>query len=107
MWAEYRALGYSRLVFTNTVSVLETAALAAAMGDDPVVTAVLLRASDAFASERLARRESGESLDRHVARSRAAAVRLDAEAGSEVHRLDTDRLTPAEVAERLLALTGW
>ena len=55
MWRNYRALGYRRLIYTNTVSVLETEGLAAAMGDDPTVKAVLLRASDATAAARLER----------------------------------------------------
>jgi uridine kinase len=37
IWNNYRALGYWRLIYTNTVSVLYTEALTAAMGDDPLV----------------------------------------------------------------------
>ena len=42
IWAGYRAIGHHRLVYTNTVSVLEHERLAAAMGDDPLVRVVLL-----------------------------------------------------------------
>ena len=58
MWGNYHALAYRRLIYTNTVSVLYTADLAAAMGDDPVVTAVLLTASDSTARLRLEQRKS-------------------------------------------------
>src|SRR6478735_7976519 len=54
VWANYRDLGYRRLVYTNTVAVLEADELAAAMGGSPRVTCVLLTASDAVADARLA-----------------------------------------------------
>lgn len=107
VWRRYRALGYRRLVVTNTVSVLEADALAAAVGDRPHVTSVLLTADDTTARVRLARREHGASLDAHVARSDAAAVRLEAEAGGEVHRVATDGRTPHDVAAEVLRLAGW
>jgi AAA domain len=68
MWANYRALGYRRMIYVNTASVLGrvTGALAAAMGDGPRVTAVLLTCSDATARRRLAQREIGTGLDRIV-----------------------------------------
>lgn len=107
VWRRYRALGHRRLVYTNTVSVLEVDALAAAVGDRPHVTSVLLTASDATARERLGRREHGASLDAHVVRSDAAAGRLEAAAGDDVHRVTTDGRTPAEVAAEVVALAGW
>ncbi|MDQ0425949.1 GNAT family N-acetyltransferase [Cellulomonas iranensis] len=107
VWRRYRALGHRRLVYTNTVSVLETETLAAAVGDRPHVTSVLLTSSDATARERLARREQGASYDAHVARSDAAAARLEQAAGPHVHRVPTDGRTPAEVAADLVALAGW
>ena len=107
MWRNYLDLGYRRLIFTNTVSVLQTEQLARVMGGDPRVVAVLLRARDDTAHRRLAKRETGAVLDAHVARSDAAARRLDAEAPACVHRIDTDDCTRAEVAAAILALTGW
>ena len=107
VWRRYRALGHRRLVHTNTVSILEADALAAAVGDRPHVTSVLLTATDGSARERLARREHGASYDAHVARSDAAAGRLEERAGAEVHRVVTDGRTPAEVAEEVVALAGW
>lgn len=107
MWQAYRELGHHRLVYTNTVSVLEHERLAAAMGDDPVITTVLLRAADGPTAERLARRAGGEVPEAQVAHSTRTAGRLDAASGDAVARLDTDDLTPAQVAQRLAALTGW
>ncbi len=46
MWANYSELGYRRLLYTNTASVLVADELAVAMGDHPAATAVLLRAGD-------------------------------------------------------------
>jgi len=98
VWAGYRDLGYRRLVYTHTVSVLQADDLAATMGDDPHVTAVLLTADDATADERLAGREHGESLARHQTRSREAAARLDTGAPAATHRVATDGRTVDEVA---------
>jgi ABC-type glutathione transport system ATPase component len=107
VWANYRTLGYRRLVYTNTVSVLAAEALAAAMGDSPVVTAVLLTGPDDVVDARLATRESGEELRAHRERSAAAARRLDAEAPAGTHRLATEGLTPEQLAVRVRALAGW
>lgn len=107
VWANYKSLGYRRLVYTNTVSVLHATALAAAMWDGPLVTSVLLTASDATARERLEGREIGDELRAHIARSDAAARRLDAGAGPEVYRVATDGRTVVEIAEDVLAATGW
>lgn len=107
VWRRYRALGHRRLVYTNTVSVLEADALAAAVGDRPQVTSVLLTADDDVAHGRLARREHGASYDAHVVRSDAAAARLQEHAAPDVHRVTTDGRTPTEVAEELLTFVGW
>lgn len=90
MWQNYRELGYRRLVYTNTVSILEVAALTAAMGGAAEVTSVLLRAGDAAVTERLGVREHGASLDRHLERGAVMADHLDRSAGEQVHRLDTE-----------------
>ncbi|WAP50440.1 ATPase [Arthrobacter sp. ATA002] len=107
LWRNYRTLGYRRLIYTNTVSVRETAELAACMGDSPRVHAALLRGSPGSVRSRLTGRESGTALDRHLARSREAASALDLHTPDWVHRVSTDGLTAEEVAARLLALTGW
>lgn len=107
LWSRYRELGHHRLVFTNTVSVLRRDELAAAMGDDPVVTAVLLRADDATTAGRLARRAGGAVPEAQLAHSTRTAWRLDSATADQVTRVDTDGLTPEQVARRLASLTGW
>jgi energy-coupling factor transporter ATP-binding protein EcfA2 len=107
VWANARALGHHRLVFTNTVSVLESERLAAAMGGDPLVTAVLLRAEDDVTQDRLDRRAGGPSRAVDLEHSAETARRLDAVVPAHVTRVDTDGRTPSEVARRLGRLTGW
>ncbi|MDO5644843.1 MAG: hypothetical protein Q4G21_04000 [Dermabacter sp.] len=67
---------------------------------------VLLRGSDTTAAERLGRREHGESFDRHLERSTSMSQKLDHDAPANVHRIDTDGLTPTEVAAKILAVSG-
>lgn len=107
VWSAYRDLGHRRLVYTNTVSPQYADDLAAAMGDDPRVTAVLLTADDATAHERLAQRETGAELDAHVTRSDAAARALDRLCPPSVHRVGTANRTPDEIARGIAALAGW
>lgn len=107
VWAAYRELGHRRLILTGTVSPQYADDLAAAMGDDPRVTAVLLTADDDTAHTRLARREQGAGLAAHVERSDAAAVRLERGCPPSVHRVDTVGRTPEEVARALADLVGW
>lgn len=106
MWSSYRSLGYRRLIYTNTAAVLTMSSLVAAMGDKPRVTAVLLRSSDRYTRPRLERRNH-EAIDSALLDSAVMAGRLDEEAPSSVHRIDTDELGPSEVAAQLLALTQW
>lgn len=107
VWANYRALGYRRLIYTNTVSVRYTEQLAAAMGDDPAVTAALLTSSDRTAAERLAARIQGTDLRGHQDRSRAAARELEELTPKRIPRIDTDGRTVSDVAGALLDLAGW
>ncbi|MGX6600641.1 adenylyl-sulfate kinase [Micromonosporaceae bacterium Da 78-11] len=107
MWANYRALGYRRLIYTNTVSVRFTADLTAAMGDDPRVIAVLLTADDRTARQRLTRREIGTALQLHIDRSDRAARELDELTPAWVHRLNTDHRTVPHLATEIINHTGW
>lgn len=81
--------------------------LVAAMADDPLVTAVLLRSTDEYARPRLERRGHGLIDPAQLDQSATMSNRLDSQAPSSVHRIDTDELNPSEVASRLLLLTGW
>ena len=104
VWMNYRELGYHRLVYTNTMSVLHAGELAAAMGDDPVVTAILLTADDSTARARLASREQGDSLAVHVERSDAAARVLEESLPPDVHRLSTVGRDAVHVAREIRGL---
>jgi broad-specificity NMP kinase len=107
MWSNYRALGYRRLIFANTVSVLHIPELSAALGEKVEAVGILLRATSDAVHSRLAAREHGRALQQHVKRSAAAAVRLDADTPADVHRVETDGGNPQEIAARVLELTGW
>jgi hypothetical protein len=107
MWANYRELGYRRIIYTNTVSVRFTDELTAAMGDDPRVTAVLLTANDVTARQRLVQREIGTALDRHVQRSDIAARELERLSPAWVHRVATDGRIVVDIAAEIVALAGW
>jgi hypothetical protein len=107
MWSNYRRLGYRRLIYTNTVSVLETGKLGAAMSDEPVITAVLLGASDEVTDGRLRQRERGSALNELLERSRLRAMELEQSAPAWVHRLDTNAQNLNTLAQQLLLWTGW
>lgn len=109
IWANYLTLGYRRMVYTNTASVFGKVIsdLTDAMGDQPRVTAVLLTCSDTTARQRLARREIGTALDRHVERSDLMARRLDQCAPAWVYRVATDGRAAADIAEEVISLAGW
>lgn len=106
IWGNYRAIGYHRLVYTNTASVRFVDGLTTAMGDEPRVTAVLLTASDTTARQRLARREIGTALQWHIERSNIAARELDV-APDWVHRVDTDGRVVADIAAEIIELVRW
>ena len=109
MWANYRELGYRRLIFVNSACVLATEArkLAAAMGDDPRLVPIILTCTDATAAQRLGHRETGDSLDQHVDASRRMAAALTGGAETSTYRIATDDRTMAEIAADAIAFTGW
>jgi hypothetical protein len=107
IWSNYRELGYRRLVFTNTVSVVFAHDLARAMGDEPRITSVLLRGTDSTVEERMSGRVKGATLTADVLWSARRARWLDENTPSEAHRLDTDAFTPGEIASHLRSIVGW
>lgn len=107
MWRNYTALGCRRLIYTNTVSVLEPDLIARAMGGDPRIIAVLLTADDATARQRLSGREIGSQLDAHVIRGAKTATYLEAEAPAWVHRIPTDGRSAIDIAREIIKTTGW
>ncbi|MGG7464969.1 ATPase [Plantibacter sp. YIM 135347] len=107
IWANYRELGYRRLILTNTASVLSAQTLAEAMGDDPLITAVLLRADDDSTRHRLGGRPTSGPIDAAVIASARTGAWLEDSSDEHVHRIDTDGLTPDRIASRLERLVGW
>jgi broad-specificity NMP kinase len=107
IWPNFRELGYRRLIFTNTASVIFSAAIAQAMGDDPIVTSVLLRSTDSTARARLEHRGSGDAKEGDVAHSSRTGQWLDRDTPGETHRIETDDRSPQEVATLLHELVGW
>lgn len=107
IWANYHALGYRRLIYTNTVAILELDALVEALGGECSVTSILLRADDDTIATRLGQREQGASLTTHLERSAKAASLLDETAPVETHRIQTNGLRPSAIAHQILKLAGW
>ncbi|OFJ52168.1 hypothetical protein BEL07_19000 [Mycolicibacterium grossiae] len=109
IWANYRALGYTRLIYTNTVSVLPTImqALLQAMGGDLEVVAVLLTCTEDTARQRLGEREKGSTLNPHIGASRQMAATLEANCPPTVHRVATDTRSIQSVAADVIRLTAW
>lgn len=107
IWGNYRELGQRRLIYCNTVAVLEPDMIIEAMGGDATPVSVLLTADDAATEERLRTREIGSYLEPHLQRSKHMARHLDAHAPAWVHRVPTDGRTVPEIAAAVIALTGW
>lgn len=107
MWATYRTLGHHRLVNVNTSIVLGAAMVTRAMGGRAHARGVLLTTGEATIRTRLGAREIGSTLQRHLDRSAAAAIRLDAEAPEWTVRVATDGRTLTEIAHQIIATTSW
>lgn len=107
MWNNYRALGQTRLVYTNTAAVISAPWMARALGGEVRFIGVLLTAGDDTAAGRLAGREIGGGLPASLERSRLAARWLDAEAPAWVVRVPTDDRTIPDIAAEVIGLTGW
>ncbi|MEU7471107.1 AAA family ATPase [Streptomyces sp. NPDC044984] len=109
VWANFARLGYRRLVYTNTVSVLPeaTGMFERAMGAGVGIVRVLLTASDATARERLTGRELGSELERELAGSARKARLLDRRAPAGTVRVVTDGRSVADIAREVVAATGW
>ncbi|MEJ8647957.1 hypothetical protein WKI65_07650 [Streptomyces sp. MS1.AVA.3] len=109
IWANYHQLGYRRLIYTNTVSVLpESAGLfERALGADTWTVRVLLTASDTTTHERLVAREIGSELERELKNSAYKARLLDERASDDTFRVATDGRSVREIAAEVLRATGW
>ena len=108
VWANYAALGQHRLIYTNSVSILEEPMISRAMGGSEVrATCVLLTAEEATVRERLAQREIGSQLNPHIERSLLLARQLDEEAPAGTARIATDGRSVQDIAVRVLKAAAW
>ncbi|WP_031509299.1 hypothetical protein [Streptomyces megasporus] len=107
LWAGYAALGHRRLIYTNTVSVLEGEMFERVMGAPLRLVRVLLTADDATARARLTVRETGSRLDAHIRRGALMARRLAEQAPPDTVRVPTDGRSVPDIAREVLAFTGW
>ncbi|WP_314173001.1 AAA family ATPase [Streptomyces winkii] len=109
LWANYAELGYSRLIYTNTLSVMpETEPVfRRAMGEDVRIVRVLLTASDGTARERLTERERGSELADGLRSSIRKARLLDEQAPADTVRVRTDGRSVVDIAREVVAATGW
>lgn len=109
VWGNFAELGYRRLVYTNTVSVLaESASLfERAMGSDVRIYRVLLTATDDTTARRLKGRELGSELEREMANSAYKARLLDERVPADTVRVATDDRTVMDIAHQVVAATGW
>jgi hypothetical protein len=104
---EYRRLGYTRFIYVNTVSVIEPDLVRRAIGDVDRLVPILLEADNTTVTARLASRERGTELARHLTRGPEMARLLAEEASPDVHRLNVTDTTVADAAARVLHLSGW
>ena len=107
LWANYAALGHHRLIYVNTVSVLEPDLIVRAVGGRAEVTGVLLTATDETTRARLGTREIGSGLEAHLERSRSMAALLEQRAPAGTHRVSTDQRSVVEVAADVIDRSGW
>ncbi|MCC3778331.1 hypothetical protein [Streptomyces sp. UNOB3_S3] len=108
VWSNYAALGQRRLIYTNTVSILEEPMISRAMGGGKVrATRVLLTAEEATVRERLAQREIGSQLAAHIERSLRMARHLEEKAPPGTVRIPTDGLSVQAVALHALQAAAW
>jgi predicted kinase len=109
VWGNYAELGYRRLVYVNTVSVLEesTGMFRRAMGDGVRIVRVLLTATDATAERRLTGRELGSELEQELRSGARKARMLDERAPAGTLRVVTDGRTVIDIAAEVTAATGW
>ena len=107
VWRNYSALGCRRLIYTNTVSILESGLITRAMGGNPRIIAGLLTADDATTHQRLSGREIGSQLGAHLIRSAKMASYLETTAPASVHRIPTDGRRAVDIASDIITATGW
>lgn len=103
----FAAEGYRRCLYVQTAAPLDIDLLGRALGEEVELRGVLLTATAATRARRLAGREIGSGLDRHLASSRRMAERLEAESPAWVRRIATDDRPVTEIADEVIKTSGW
>lgn len=98
--------GYTRCVYVQTASVIDSHLATQALGDVRLL-GVLLTASDTTRMRRLTDREIGTDLDRHLESTRRMAERLAKESPPWVVRVATDGRGVPEIAAEVIEHSGW
>ncbi|MCX4539258.1 AAA family ATPase [Streptomyces sp. NBC_01565] len=109
LWSNYAELGYRRLIYTHTVSVLaeNEGMFQRAMGANVRIVRVALTASDATARERLTGRELGSELEHELESSARKARILDERTPLDTVRVATDGRSVVDIAREVVGATGW
>ncbi|MDT0445703.1 nucleoside/nucleotide kinase family protein [Streptomyces johnsoniae] len=108
VWSNYAALGQHRLVYTNTVSILDEPMIRQAMGGGVITsTCVLLTAEEATVRKRLAQREIGSQLAVHIKRSLWMAQHLSEKAPADTVRIPTDGRSVQDIARQVIQAAAW
>nr|WP_206322675.1 AAA family ATPase [Streptomyces sp. HNM0575] len=109
VWANYAELGCTRLIYTNTLSVMpETGPVfQRAMGAGVRIVRVLLTASAGTARARLMERERGSELADGLRSSLRKGPLLDERAPAGTVRVVTDGRSVVDVAHDVVAAVGW
>ncbi|MFC8271437.1 AAA family ATPase [Streptomyces sp. NPDC057271] len=109
LWSNYAELGYRRLIYTHTVSVLaeNEGMFRRAMGANVRIVRVVLTASDATARERLTARELGSELKQELEGSARKARILEEQTPPGTVRVATDGRAVVDIAREVVGATGW
>lgn len=109
IWANFARLGYRRLIYTNTLSVMPEMAgmFERAMGADVRIVRVLLTASNATVERRLAGRELGSELEQGLQASADKGRLLNLRVPADTVRVVTDGRLVVDIARQVVAATGW
>jgi AAA domain len=102
----FAAEGYTRCVHVQTANVVDHHLVTQAVGE-VTLRGVLLTARDATRIQRLAGREIGTDLERHLASTRRMADRLEHKAPDWVVRVATDDRTVTDIAREVIEHSGW
>lgn len=109
LWSNYVELGYRRLIYTQTVSVLaeNEGMFRRAMGADVRIVRVVLTASDATARDRLTGRELGSELEQELEGSARKARILNEQAPPDTVWVATDGRIVDDIAREVVGATTW